>query len=63
MIIKVKTLVFCKKKYEYGDVHVMYLPRQGVQRISFMKKCKNLTSMCSRTGWVVSYMVRDPEDK
>ena len=25
MIIKVKTLVFCKKKklYEFGDVHVM----------------------------------------
>ena len=23
MIIKVKTLVFCEKIYEYGDVHVM----------------------------------------
>ena len=29
MIIKVKTLVFCEKNYEYGDVHVMSTIREG----------------------------------
>ena len=47
MIISVKTLVFCEKMYEYGDVHEMVLPfmsnldpEQNVQQTTLVNLIK-----------------------
>ena len=41
MIVNVKTLVFCKKLYEYGDLHVMNEQLREPNNILQLYGCKS----------------------
>ena len=57
-MIKVKTLVFCEKRYEYGDVHEMFTSHHST--MSFMSaRCHRFLDITSTFRGVNASLLKD----